>query len=132
MGDTTKNGGRQGRRPRNFDVPRNELAVLARRKSARITEFRRERPTDWRPSQVSNPDGLLDAYYTDESAWELIASKIEEGQPIEMVELSRPPGRTGYVMLIELGSDAPAPVYVKLELGSGRIYGRSFHYSLSS
>ena len=131
MADKIEDGGWQERRKGDFDVPRNELAALARRKSARITAFRRERPTDWRPSQVRNPNGLLDAYFTDESAWDLIASKVEdEGQPIEKVELNHPPGRTGYVMLIELGGDAPAPLYVKLELGSGKIYGRSFHYSL--
>ena len=31
-------------------------------------------------------------------------------------------------MMINLGADEPS-VYVKLELGSGQIFGRSFHYS---
>lgn len=38
------------------------------------------------------------------------------------------PGGTGYVMEIELEAGKPM-LYVKLELGSGRIFGRSFHYS---
>ena len=31
-------------------------------------------------------------------------------------------------MLIDLGSDVP-DLYVKLQLGAGKIFGRSFHYS---
>ena len=31
-------------------------------------------------------------------------------------------------MLIDLGSHVPK-LYVKLQLGSGKIFGRSFHYS---
>jgi hypothetical protein len=37
-------------------------------------------------------------------------------------------GATGYVMKIELEPAVPV-LYVKLELRSGRILGRSFHYS---
>ena len=62
------------------------------------------------------------------AAWDLIASKLEEGHEVEAVQLREPPGRTGYVMKIELEAGKPM-LYVKLELGSGRIFGRSFHYS---
>ena len=107
---------------------RYQLTVLARRPWARITEFRKERPTKWRPWEVRNPADELSAPFTEASAWELIASKLENGHDVEVVELRKPKGKRGYVMRIELEPAAPK-LYVKLELGSGRIFGRSFHYS---
>ena len=75
---------------------------------------------------MRNPDGGLP--FTDTGAWDLIASKIESGHDIEVITLEKPPGATGYVMKIALEPTAPL-LYVKLELRSGRILGRSFHYS---
>ena len=107
---------------------RHQLVVLARRSGARITAFRRDRPTDWRPGRVRNPDGLLDTHFTDASAWELIATRLEHGEEVKVIELQTPRGAKGYVMTIDLGPKVPA-LYVKLQLGSGKIIGRSFHYS---
>ena len=90
--------------------------------------FSRDRPTDWRPTEVRNPDGLLDAHFTDSTAWELIAARLEVGAEVEVIELRQPPGAKGYVMKMELGTDVPK-LYVKLQLGAGKIIGRSFHYS---
>ena len=115
--------------PVSIDVStRNELATLARRAAARITDFSRDRPTKWQPGQIRNPRGLLDGYFTDAAAWDLIASKLEDGHPVEVIELEHPKGRTGYVMKIELDPEDRA-LYVKLQLGSGKIIGRSFHHS---
>jgi hypothetical protein len=44
------------------------------------------------------------------------------------VVLEKPAGKKASVMLIDL-ADGKAPVYVKVQLGSGRIIGRSFHRS---
>ncbi len=110
------------------NATRRQLVTLARRKRARVTAFSYAQPTDWRPGQVRNPDGLLDTHFTDTSAWELIASKIESGHPLEAIELEKPPGARGYVMKIDLEPAQPQ-LYVKLQLGSGKIIGRSFHYS---
>lgn len=110
------------------EATRRHLVVLARRKDARITAFSRDRPTDWRPGQVRNPAGLLDTHFTDAAAWELIASRIEDGHALEIVRLDQPPGATGYVMKVDLAPGQPQ-LYVKLQLGSGKIIGRSFHYS---
>ena len=93
-----------------------------------MTEFSVGRPTDWRPGQVRNPDGVLDTHFTDAAAWELIASRLEDGHPVEVVELRKPAGATGYVMKIDVEPRQPL-LYVKLQLGSGKIIGRSFHYS---
>ena len=75
-----------------------------------------------------NPDGILDTHFSDAAAWELIASQLEADCEVETIILEKPPGATGYVMLIELEPDAK-PIYIKLQLGSGKIFGRSFHYS---
>lgn len=107
---------------------RRELALLARRSSARVTSFSVSAPTDWRPQQVRNPSGVLDEYFTEAAAWELIAAKLDEGHPVEVVSLRKPAGRRGYVMIISLSGD-DRPVYVKLQLQSGKVIGRSFHYS---
>ena len=109
------------------DSIRHQLVTLVRR-GARATEFTRARPTDWRPGEVPNPNGLLLPYFDDDSAWELIASSLEDGHDVETIALDRPPGKTGYVMKIALDPKRPL-LYVKLELGSGVVIGRSFHES---
>ncbi|MDD9984175.1 MAG: hypothetical protein OXU81_22925 [Gammaproteobacteria bacterium] len=70
-----------------------------------MTEFSTNRPTDWRPGQVRNPNGILDTHFTDAAAWEFIASRLEDGQPVEIVELRKPAGSTGYVMKIDIEPD---------------------------
>ncbi len=109
---------------------RRELVVLARRSKARTVKFRKDRPTNWRPTQVRNPDadGMLDEYFTKASAWEYIATMLENGHPVKTVELHKPPGAKGYVMKIKIEPGKPQ-LYIKLQLGDGKIIGRSFHYS---
>ncbi len=105
--------------------------LLASWKSSRITAFTSALPTVWNPGQVRNPDGILDTHFTDASAWEFIAARIEGGQPIEIVTVYKPGGATGYVMKIDLEPNRPQ-LYSKLQLGSGKIIGRSFHYSVKN
>ncbi len=54
------------------DSIRRQLVILARRSKSRTTAFSREIPTDWHPSQVRNPNGVLDPHFTDASAWEVV------------------------------------------------------------
>ena len=106
---------------------RREASVLAKRKTARTVLFSREAPTDWRPHTVTNPeDGQP---YTDAAAWEFIATLLDQGEPLEAMELDHPPGKTGYVMVPGI---AGRKVYIKYQLGAGKILGRSFHYSTHS
>ena len=99
-----------------------------------MTAFSIDRPTDWRPGQVRNPNGILDTHFTDAAAWEFIASRLDaqtgSRSKTPIVELRKPAGATGYVMKVHIEPDRPQ-LYVKLELGSnsGKIIGRSFHYS---
>ena len=66
--------------------------------------------------------------FTDAGAWELIASRLEQGHDVEAVKLRKPAGGTGYVMKIMLKKTKPL-LYVKLQLRHGAILGRSFHCS---
>ena len=107
---------------------RRQLVLLARSGRTRTAEFCADRPTDWCPGKVRNPNGILDTHFTDAAAWEFIASWLEDGHSVEILELRKPAGATGYVMKIDIEPDQPQ-VYVKLELGSRKVFGRSFHYS---
>ena len=77
---------------------------------------------------MRRPEGGFFPYFTEAAAWELIADMLERGHNVEEIELRKPPGAKGYVMKIELAPDSPM-LYVKLQLRSGQIVGRSFHYS---
>lgn len=107
---------------------RKELIILARRSDARTSAFSSDRPTDWRPGSVRNPHGGFEPSFTDASAWDFIADRLEADCEVETIILKKPPGAKGYVMLIEL-EPCERPVYIKVQLGSGKIIGRSFHYS---
>ena len=107
---------------------RRQLIILARRPTARSSSFSPSQPTDWRPSQVHNPSGGVDQFFTDSTAWELIAARLEGGEEVRVIELNQPRGAKGYVMRINLGSEIPK-LYVKLQLRPRKILGRSFHYT---
>ena len=92
----------------------------------------RGRPANWNPGSVRDPeDDVLGGYFTDDAAWNLIATKLRDGQPLETTDLRKPAGATGYVMKVEIERGAPR-LYVKVELSRNRklLFGRSFHYSL--
>jgi hypothetical protein len=105
---------------------RRELARLAGSKRTRQTAFTEEFPTDWRPLQVRNPRTAT--YFTEPGAREFIVELITTGHPIEVVILERPEGKKGYV-LITAGCQGSPDIYIKLQLGSGVVRGRSFHPS---
>lgn len=105
------------------------LIKLARRSKTRSALWTRERPTDWEPQTVQDPRGGFFTYFTDVTAWEFIALKLEE-HPVKTQQLEKPLGARGYVLEIPLQVDRP-DLYVKLELNRRRnhVFGRSFHYS---
>ena len=77
---------------------------------------------------MRNPQGEFETQFTNAGAWELIASELEAGCEVKTVALRKPSGAKGYEMLIELAPGEP-PVYIKVQLGAGKVIGRSFHYS---
>ncbi len=86
----------------------------------------------------SRPNGLAiraggvskrdDALLTDMTAWEFIASHLEVGKEVEVVDLKIRPDATGYVMGTDPGS-ASTKLHVKLELWLSKAYGRNFRHS---
>ena len=102
------------------------VALLKQRK--RVRAWLKERPNDWRPTQVTHP--LSGMPFTPNGAWQFIEEKLEEGQPLEEITLDIPQGKKAYVMKINLGTNQQM-LYVKLQLGSMEVIGRSFHYSES-
>lgn len=105
---------------------RRQLAMLARRKTARVLGW----PRDWRPGSVINP--LTGAPFTEAAAWQFIADVLETRHdvPLTTVAMQYPGGggKTGYVLVVEHGDRR---IYIKLQLGAGKVIGRSFHYSQS-
>ena len=104
-----------------------QLFKLVRSRKSRTTLWTVDSPTDWRPTSVHNPQGDFDEHFTDASAWELIASELKNECKVYSVALERQSGKFAYLLEIDLGGDEP-PVYVKIQLGSGMVIGRSFHY----
>ncbi len=105
------------------DNIRHELLRLCKESRLRNSVFSRKAPTHWVPWQLYDPE-TGDAFTVD-GAWLFIERALANGCPLRSVELDRPKGKTGYWFH---GEDARGTrIYVKLQLGSGLIIGRSFH-----
>lgn len=109
---------------------RNLLWQRCCQRRSRLSEFSPEAPTDWRPQTVRNPT-RENEYFTEDSAWEYVAQCIEDGVSIEVISLRKPPGKSGYVLKLP-GYPRGVEIYVKLQLGSSKVIGRSFHESYRS
>lgn len=107
-----------------FSSIRHQLAILCRRKKARTSAWSTDRPTEWRPNSVVNPEDSQP--FTDPGAWEFVADLLEAGTPMNEVELQNPRGKKAYEMIVDVGG---RDVYIKLQMGAGKVIGRSFHYS---
>ncbi len=53
-------------------------------------------------------------------------SSKNKNQEVRWVELRKPPGKKAFEMI---GAHADRDIYIKFQLGAGKIKGRSFHYS---
>lgn len=86
-------------------------------------------PSDWCPRKILNPEMPAGYYFTDESAWEFIASKLESGHSYEKVPLKTPPDAWAVVMNIQIAG-YQRHLYVKVQVGkANKAIGRSFHIS---
>ncbi len=52
---------------------------------------------------------------------------LEGGADVQEILLEKPPGKKGYVL--KLAGQGTNVIYIKLQLGSGNVIGRSFHLS---
>ena len=111
---------------KSIEAARHQLSALVRKKKARFVEWTARQPTEWRPYEVLNPDTGLP--FTSSSAWALIGDLLERGHPMQEIVPRKPPGKRAYVLVVEL-DPAFAPLYIKLQLGNGKVICRSFHYS---
>ena len=104
---------------------RSELIRRAESRKTRRSSFTPGAPTKWHPTSLYNPaDGEP---FTPDNCWGFIAEKIAAGAPIEVIVLKHPPGKRGFVMLLE--GHGGITIYVKLQLQSEIVLGRSFHES---
>lgn len=103
---------------------RRELAILCRRSWSCELGW----PRDWSPGSVVDPRDRDGQVFTERGAWEFIAELLEGGHPIEQITLVKPAGKKAYVLVTSGGSGRP-DIYMKLEIGTGKVKGRSFHYS---
>ena len=108
-----------------------QLIASCRRSRERFVGRPPGRPSDWCPHRIQNPEMPAGYPFTDDSAWELIASSLEAGHTYDLVTLEVPAGAQAIVMLIQLPNEAK-PLYVKVEVGAAcKAIGRSFHFSYS-
>jgi hypothetical protein len=104
---------------------RRELARLCRSRKTRTAEFSRSQPTQWQPFRTIHPE--TKETFTEDGAWQFVADLLDAGESLSEVVLEKPPGKKGYVMKIPV--KGWRPIYIKLQLGSGQVFGRSFHHS---
>ena len=107
---------------------RRDLARLCRSRKTRTAEFSSSRPTQWQPWKTIHPQ--TKEIFTEDGAWQFVADLLDAGEPLKEVLLEKPPGKKGYVM--EISVEGRRPIYIKLQLGSGQVFGRSFHHSVGN
>jgi hypothetical protein len=113
--------------PSDPDEIRRQLIALVEKKGKRKHEWSKDRPTDWRPGEVYDPEWKV--YFTAPRAWELILQWLVDSRPVETKEMTLASGKTVWVhvMVEEFGGQM---IYVKLEiLPGGTVLGWSFHIS---
>jgi hypothetical protein len=62
--------------------------------------------------------------FTEDAAWAYIERALKDGAELEEVILRKPPGKTGFVLHLP---GVQSRIYVKLQLASREVIGRSFH-----
>ena len=107
-------------------VPANilqELIRLSAREATRRSEFSKKAPTKWNPGEAIDPRSGQP--YTPVAAWDRVHAELVAGCNLKKIPLDKPPGKFGYTFHFLDGANKR--VYVKLQIGSGLVMGRSFH-----
>jgi hypothetical protein len=103
------------------------LANKCKSRRTRTAIFSFDQPTDWKPTSLKDPRDPK-RYFTEDSAWEFISELLDGGCDLTTVTLDKPAGKRGYVIKIS-GVDPVTHIYIKIQLGADKVYGRSFHES---
>ena len=102
---------------------RDELIRLCSDSRTRTAVFTNKMPTKWHPEQAINPeDGQP---FTRDGAWTRVVAELSSGCHLNPKVLDIPAGKTGYEFHFADGRGVR--IYVKLQITSGRVVGRSFH-----
>jgi hypothetical protein len=107
------------------DQDRAQLSKRAFSRKTRLSTFSLHAPTKWHPTSLLHPE--TGEPFTEDNCWSFVAAAIESGAPVEVMELKRPAGKRGFVM--KLAGHETTTIYVKLQLLSDKVLGRSFHES---
>lgn len=102
---------------------RQELIRLSSKATTRRSQFTQGAPTKWKPSDAQDPN--TGQPYTLDAAWDRVHSELANGCGLSLVNLDKPPGKKGYTF--HFVDAAGRRIYVKLQIGSGFVIGRSFH-----
>jgi hypothetical protein len=105
-----------------------EKARLARaiRDGLRFDLLSVRKESRWFPAEVNHPKKKRP--FQAQEAWIFTASLLEDGMPVEVIRLKKPPGVPGWVLKVE--TREKRRIYIKLELTEDfYVLGRSFHYS---
>lgn len=102
-----------------------ELVRRALSRKTRRSSFSPEAPTKWHPTSLLHPES--GEPFTADNCWTFVADAIEGGAAVEVIALRRPAGKRGFVLLLDGHGDIK--IYVKLQLLSDILLGRSFHES---
>lgn len=109
-------------------LTREELVRLSSSRKTRTTVFTSKTPCEWRPHTVVDPRHAM--YFTDAGAWDFVVDLITDGHELKPITLRAPPGAIAYEILTAGVAGAPK-IYIKIQIMSNMVYGRSFHYSLN-
>ena len=101
---------------------REELVRLCSSTRTRNATFSPKAPTHWNASEARDADGQP---LTPNGAWDAVHAELLSGCVLTAVELDKPPGKIGYTFHLTDGMGQR--IYVKLQIGSGVVLGRSFH-----
>lgn len=107
------------------DQDRAQLSKRASSRKTRLSTFSSRAPTKWHPTSLVHPE--TGEPFTEDNCWSFVAGAIDGGEPVEVIELKRPVGKRGFVM--KLAGHEATTIYVKLQLLSDKVLGRSFHQS---
>ncbi|MCY4646429.1 MAG: hypothetical protein OXE73_06100 [Gammaproteobacteria bacterium] len=109
------------------EIRRQMVALIQRRR--RAYTFTRTRPTVIRFRDIVNPETGLPL--TDASMWRAVRRFLDDGVPLESLELRKPVGEKAWVMKARLAPNEPL-IYVKLQILGSNVRLRSFHKSETS
>lgn len=106
---------------------RDELLRFCRGgKRTRSAIFSREAPVHWNVYEAIDDDGKTPL--TEDGAWSRIEHELNNGCVLNKIILDKPPGKVGYWFKFTDGIGQS--IYVKLQIGNGKVLGRSFHIDI--